>query len=186
VKTGKLKWYFQFTPHDIHDWDAEEPPVLIDTNWQGQPRKLLIQANRNGFFYVFDRATGQLLLAKPFIKKLNWAKEIDKNGRPVLNDIKEQANGESLVCPGIQGGTNWYSTSFNPGIGLYYIQALERCNYYSKRDLEWQAGKGYMAGVARPDPAETFVKSLRAINIQTGAIAWIYRKAQPGSPAPRV
>jgi alcohol dehydrogenase (cytochrome c) len=172
VKTGKLKWYFQFTPHDIHDWDAEEPPVLIDSNWQGQPRKLLIQANRNGFFYVFDRATGQLLLAKPFIKKLTWAKEIGKDGRPVLNDIKEQANGESLVCPGIQGGTNWYSTSFNPGTGLYYIQALERCNYYSKRDLEWQAGKGYMAGVARPDPAETYVKSLRAINIQTGEIAW--------------
>ena len=83
AKTGKLKWYFQFTPHDIHDWDAQEPPVLVDTNWQGQPRKLLLQANRNGFFYVFDRTNGQLLLAKPFLKKLNWAKGIGKDGRPM-------------------------------------------------------------------------------------------------------
>jgi alcohol dehydrogenase (cytochrome c) len=183
AKTGKLKWYYQFTSHDIHDWDAEEPPVLADTNWQGQPRKLLLQANRNGFFYVFDRATGQLLLAKAFLKKLNWAKEIGKDGRPVLNQLQEQANGESYVCPGIEGGTNWYSTSFNPGTGLYYIQALERCNLYSKREMEWQAGKGFMAGVARPAPDESFTKSLRAINIQTGEIAWDLPQASARFPA---
>lgn len=172
AKTGKLKWYYQFTPHDVHDWDAQEPPVLVDTNWQGQPRKLLLQANRNGFFYVFDRASGQLLLAKPFLKKLNWAKEIGKDGRPVMNQLPERPSGETYVCPGFQGGTNWFSTSFNPGTGLYYIQALERCNLFSKRDMEWQAGKGFMGGVARPAPDESFTKSLRAINIQTGEIAW--------------
>jgi len=172
AKTGKLKWHYQFTPHDIHDWDAEEPPVLVDTNWHGQPRKLLIQANRNGFFYVFDRASGQLLLAKAFLKKLNWAKEIGKDGRPVMNQLPELPNGESYVCPGIAGGTNWYSTSFNPGTGLYYIQALERCNLYSKRTLEWEAGKGYMGGSVRPVPDESYTKSVRAIDIQTGAIAW--------------
>ena len=84
VKTGKLKWYFQFTPHDIHDWDAEEPAVLVDSNWQGQPRKLLLQANRNGFFYVFDRTNGQLLLAKPFLKKLNWAEAIGKEPKELF------------------------------------------------------------------------------------------------------
>src|SRR5216684_1802102 len=94
-ETGKLKWYYQFTPHDIHDWDAEEPPVLVDTNWQGQPRKLLIQANRNGFFYVFDRTDGQLLLAKTFLKKLNWAEGIGKDGRPILKALKEEANGDT-------------------------------------------------------------------------------------------
>jgi alcohol dehydrogenase (cytochrome c) len=172
AKTGKLKWYYQFTPHDIHDWDAEEPPVLVDTNWHGQPRKLLIQANRNGFFYVFDRASGQLLLAKAFLKKLNWAKEIGKDGRPVTNQLPERPSGESYVCPGIAGGTNWYSTAFNPGTGLYYIQALERCNLYSKRTLEWEAGKGYMGGSVRPAPDENYTKSVRAIDIQTGAIAW--------------
>ena len=80
AKTGKLRWHFQFTPHDIHDWDAQEPPVLVDTNWQGQPRKLLLQANRNGFFYVLDRTNGQLLLAKQFLKKLNWAKGHRREG----------------------------------------------------------------------------------------------------------
>jgi alcohol dehydrogenase (cytochrome c) len=172
AKTGKLRWHFQFTPHDIHDWDAQEPPVLIDTNWQGQPRKLLIQANRNGFFYVLDRTTGQLLLGKQFLKNLNWAKGLDGKGRPILNDLKPDANGETYVCPGFQGGTNWFSTSFNPATGLYYFQALERCNLFSKKAMEWESGKGFMGGAARPAPGESFTKSLRALNIQTGEIAW--------------
>ena len=172
AKTGKLRWYYQFTPHDLHDWDAEEPPVLVDTNWQGQPRKLLLQANRNGFFYVFDRTNGQLLLAKTFLKKMNWAEGIGKDGRPILKALKEEANGDTYVCPGFQGGTNWFSTSFNPATGFYYFQALERCNVFSKRDMQWESGKGYMGGAARPAPGESFEKSLRAVNIQTGKIAW--------------
>lgn len=172
ARTGKLKWYFQFTPHDIHDWDAEEPPVLVDTNWQGQPRKLLLQANRNGFFYVLDRVTGEFLLGKPFLKKLNWASGLDAKGRPILNQLPERADGSIYVCPGFQGGANWYSTSFNPATGLYYFQALERCNLFVKRHAEWQAGKGYMGGTARPAPGESFQKSVRAMNIQTGEIAW--------------
>jgi alcohol dehydrogenase (cytochrome c) len=171
-KTGKLRWHFQFTPHDIHDWDAQEPPVLVDTNWQGQPRKLLLQANRNGFFYVLDRTNGQLLLGKQFLKNLNWAKGLDAKGRPILNELKADPNGETYVCPGFQGGTNWFSTSFNPTTGLYYFQALERCNLFSKRAMEWEAGKGFMGGAARPAPGESYTKSLRAINIQTGEIAW--------------
>jgi alcohol dehydrogenase (cytochrome c) len=172
AKTGKLKWHFQFTPHDVHDWDAQEPPVLVDTQWQGRPRKLLLQANRNGFFYVLDRSTGELLLAKPFLKKLNWAQGIDKSGRPILNKLAEDASGNTYVCPGFQGGTNWFSTSFNPATGLYYFNALERCNVFTKRKMEWEAGKGYMGGAARPAPGETFEKYLRALNIQTGEIVW--------------
>jgi len=172
AKTGKLRWHFQFTPHDVHDWDAQEQPVLVDTNWQGRPRKLLLEANRNGFFYVFDRTNGELLLAKQFLKNLNWAKGIDRTGRPILNDLKADANGEVYVCPGFQGGANWYSTSFNPATGLYYFQALERCNLFKKRDMEWEAGKGFMGGTTRPAPGETFTKSVRAVNIQTGEIAW--------------
>ncbi len=172
AKTGKLRWYYQFTPHDLHDWDAQEPPVLVDTTWQGQPRKLLLQANRNGFFYVFDRTNGELLLAKTFLKKMNWAEGIGKDGRPILKALKEEANGDTYVCPGFQGGTNWFSTSFNPATGLYYFQALERCNVFSKRTMEWESGKGYMGGAARPAPGETFQKSVRALNIQTGEIVW--------------
>jgi alcohol dehydrogenase (cytochrome c) len=172
AKTGKMRWHFQFTPHDLHDWDAQEPPVLVDTQWRGQPRKLLLQANRNGFFYVLDRTNGEFLLGKQFLKKLNWAKGLDAKGRPILNDLQTDAQGETYVCPGFQGGANFYSTSFNPQTGLYYFSALERCNLFSKRTMEWEAGKGYMGGGARPAPGETFVKSVRAINIQTGEIAW--------------
>ncbi len=144
-QTGKLKWHYQFTPHDVHDWDAEEPPVLVDTNWQGQPRKLLLQANRNGFFYVLDRTNGQLLLGKQILKKLNWAEPtIGKDGRPVMKNLPKDANGDTYVCPGFQGGANWYSTSFNPATGFYYFSALERCNNFSPRHGEWQAGRGYM------------------------------------------
>jgi alcohol dehydrogenase (cytochrome c) len=172
AKTGKLRWHFQFTPHDVHDWDAQETPLLLDTMWQGQPRKLLIQANRNGFFYVLDRTNGRFLMAKQFLKKLNWAKGIDSNGRPILNELVPNENGETYVCPGFQGGTNWFSTSFNPGTGLYYFQALERCNLFTPRNMEWEAGKGFMGGTARPAPGETFTKSLRAIDIRTGDVVW--------------
>jgi alcohol dehydrogenase (cytochrome c) len=171
-KTGKLKWYYQFTPHDVHDWDAQEPPLLADTNWQGQPRKLLMEANRNGFFYVLDRTNGKLLLAKPFLKKLNWAEGIGADGRPILKELPKQANGDTYVCPGFQGGANWFSSSFNPATGLFYFNALERCNVFSSVHGEWVAGKGYMGGAARPAPGESFEKFLRAINIQTGEIAW--------------
>ena len=177
AKTGKLKWYYQFTPHDVHDWDAQEPPVLVDTNWQispgkSEPRKLLLQANRNGFFYVLDRTNGQVLLAKQFLRKLNWADGIGKDGRPILRNLPKDANGDTYVCPGFQGGANWYSTSFNPATGFYYFSALERCNNFSPRKGEWQAGRGYMGGSARPAPGESFEKFLRAINIQTGEVAF--------------
>ena len=157
-KTGKLKWYYQFTPHDVHDWDAQEPPLLVDTNWQGQPRKLLMEANRNGFFYVLDRTNGKLLLAKPFLKKLNWAEGIGADGRPILKELPKQANGDTYVCPGFQGGANWFSSSFNPATGLFYFNALERCNVFSSLHGEWVAGRGYMGGAARPAPGETLRK----------------------------
>ena len=89
AKTGSLKWYFQVTPHNVWDWDAQQPLALVDSAWEGRPRKLLLHVSRNGFFYVFDRATGQRLLTKQFVKKLTWAKEIGPDGRPVLNPNQE-------------------------------------------------------------------------------------------------
>ncbi|MDC0598605.1 PQQ-binding-like beta-propeller repeat protein [Gammaproteobacteria bacterium] len=183
AQTGELLWYYQFTPHDIHDWDAQEPPVLIDTQWQGQQRKLLIQANRNGFFYVLDRTDGELLLAEQFLEKLNWAEGIGEDGRPILRDLPLTPTGETYVCPGFQGGTNWYSTSYNPNTGLYYFQALERCNLFSKRDIEWMAGSGFMGGTARQAPGETFQKSVRAVDIQTGDVVFDIQQAPAPSTA---
>jgi alcohol dehydrogenase (cytochrome c) len=171
VKTGKLKWYYQFTPHDLHDWDASEPVVLIDTNWHGRERKLLLQANRNGFFYVFDRITGELLLAKQFVHKMNWAKEIGRDGRPVLLPLPKVPGG-THVCPAQDGATNWFSTSFLPSTGLYYLQTLEKCNIYSQGPAEWQAGQNYLGGSQRPVPGEVPQKILRAIDIQSGKAVW--------------
>ncbi|HEY2015813.1 MAG TPA: PQQ-binding-like beta-propeller repeat protein, partial [Bryobacteraceae bacterium] len=172
IHTGKLKWYFQYTPHDVWDWDAAQPPVLVDTNWQGTPRKLLLHANRNGFFYILDRTNGKLLLAKPFVKKLTWAKEIGADGRPVKIPGKEPTAEGNLICPALEGATNWYSTSFHPGTGLYYLQTLERCNIYVKQATDWQAGKSFFGGTVRAVPDERPQKILRAIDIQTGRIVW--------------
>jgi alcohol dehydrogenase (cytochrome c) len=172
AKTGKLRWYYQFTPHDVFDWDAAEPPVLLDADWQGQPRKLLVQANRNGFFYVLDRTDGKLLLARPFVKKVTWAKEIGADGRPVLNPLPKTPTGGTQVCPSQDGATNWFSTSYNPGTGFYYVQALEKCSIYAKRPVEWEAGRNFLGGSSRNMPDETAQKVLRAIDIQSGKIAW--------------
>ncbi len=172
VKTGRLKWHYQFTPHDVWDWDAQQPPVLVDLDWQGMERKLLLQANRNGFFYVLDRVTGELLRAKPFVKKLTWAREIGRDGRPVRNPDQEPSLEGTWVCPPIEGATNWFSTSFHPGTGLYYVQTLEKCNVFTKKPSEWRAGSSYYSGSTRTPPDDTPQKILRAIDVRSGAIAW--------------
>jgi alcohol dehydrogenase (cytochrome c) len=172
AKTGKLKWYFQYTPHDVWDWDAAQTQALVDADWNGQPRKLLLHASRNGFFYVLDRVTGKLLLAKPFVKKLTWASEVDADGRPVLKPNRAPTAEGVTTCPPIEGATNWFSTSYMPETGFYYVQALEKCGVFSKITMEWQAGKGYMGGTTRTVPGDNPFKVLRAIDIHTGAIAW--------------
>ena len=173
LATGKLKWHYQATPHDEWDWDAVQPVLLVDTNWQGQPRKLLLQANRNGFLYVLDRLNGKLLLAKPLVKKLTWAKEIGADGRPVMNPNQTPTKEGNLVCPSVEGAANFFSTSFNPATGLFYVNTLERCNVYTKNaSPEWQAGRGYGGGGGRRAPDEQAQKILRAFDIQTGKVVW--------------
>jgi alcohol dehydrogenase (cytochrome c) len=178
-KTGALKWYYQFTPHDLWDWDATQTSVLVDVTWQGQPRKLMLHAARNGFFYVFDRRDGTLLLAKPFIKTLTWASGIGRDGRPVKLPNQEPTAAGTRVCPSQDGATNWYSPSFNPATGLYYVQTFEKCSIYTKSDQgDWEAGKSYLGGSQRTAPDPKPQRILRAIDISTGAIAW--ELPQPG------
>jgi alcohol dehydrogenase (cytochrome c) len=170
--TGKRKWHFQFTPHDTHDWDAQEFPVVIDTAFQGRPRKLLVQANRNGFFYVLDREDGRMLLAKPFVKKLNWARGILSSGRPDVVAALDPTPEGNLVCPGVIGGTNWFSPSYNPQTGLFYVMTVEMCDIYrssarSFKKGECNDGTGFEH---RPSDPGQFI--LRAIDIQTGSIRW--------------
>jgi len=171
-KTGKLKWYYQFTPHDVWDWDATEPVLLVDAQWQGKPRKLLLQANRNGFFYVLDRTDGKLLLGKPFTKKLTWATGIGADGRPIPVAGQEPTTEGNTACPAVEGAANWHSTAFNPATGFFYVQALDKCAVYRKNYTEWQAGRGYQGGSGRNVPGDPGLKVLRAIDIQTGKIVW--------------
>jgi len=173
-KTGKLKWYYQTTPHDTHDWDATEPLVVIDRQWHGAPRKLLIQANRNGFFYVFDRQDGKLLLSRPFIQNMNWAKEIGPDGKPVLLPLPPGPTPNSArVCPSQDGATNWFSSTFDPSSGYYVIQTFEKCSIFATRKTEeWEAGRGYSGGSQRLVPNETPRQILRALDIETGKVVW--------------
>ena len=181
LATGKMKWYFQATPHDEWDWDAVQPLVQVDANFQGQPRKLLLQANRNGFFYVLDRTNGKMLLAKPLVKKLTWAKEISADGRPVMNPNQTPSVEGNLICPAVEGAANFFSTSYNPATGFFYVNALERCAIYTKRPpADWQAGRGFGAGGGRRIPDEVAQKFLRAYDINTGKIAWELPQAGQG------
>ena len=163
AQTGKLKWHFQFTPHDLWDWDATEPLVLVNAPWKGRDRKLLLQANRNGFFYVLDRTTGEFLLGTPFVNRLTWATGIDSKGRPMVNPAAKPTLGGAMVCPAVRGATNWYSTAYNPVAKLFYVMAVEDCNMYR------QSGSWF---VPYNDPANPPVKVLRALDIETGKIVW--------------
>lgn len=152
AKTGALKWYYQFTPHDVKDRDATEPNVLIDSTYNGKPSKLLLHADRNGFFYVLDRTDGKLLFSKPFLRRVDWASGIGSDGRPIVKDPRG--------CP--SDAANWDSTAYSPETRLYYFMALEECVGDKPGGYPDQSGQRF----------------LRALNIETGEIVW--EIPQPG------
>lgn len=160
--TGKLKWHYQFTPHDLYDWDAGQTPMILNTTFRGHERKLLATANRNGFFYVFDRVTGELLLGEKFVDRLTWATGIGKDGRPILIPGQEPTRDGKKVCPNILGGTNWHSVAFNPETRHFYLNAREACGIYVKPP-SWNP---------RPIPNEPGQMFLRALDIETGRRVW--------------
>ncbi|PYS12032.1 MAG: PQQ-dependent dehydrogenase, methanol/ethanol family [Acidobacteria bacterium] len=166
--TGKLKWFFQFTPNDPYDYDSTQVPVLVDANWNGSPRKLMMWANRNGFFYVLDRATGQFLAGYPFVK-VNWASGLDAKGRPIQTPQPENAP----TFPGVQGGTNWYSPSYSPRTGLFYVSAWEDyASVFVKEEQKYQEGQRFVGGrPATPIPGGQNIPSLKRgpINVWTEA-----------------
>src|SRR5579859_3483274 len=177
--TGKLKWYFQFTPHDLYDYDAVETPVLIDAVYQGQPRKLLVEANRNGFLYILDRTDGKFLSAVPFVEKLNWAKGIDSNGRPIRTGVMPTADG-MRTCPGFSGATNWYSPSYNPGTSLFYFVGSELCDIYLRKPEEFASGKTYYSTGSKRSPGDGSKKFLVAYQLGSSTPAWKYWQAGNG------
>jgi alcohol dehydrogenase (cytochrome c) len=177
--TGKLKWYFQFTPHDLFDFDAVETPILIDAVYQGEARKLLVEANRNGYIYVLDRTDGKFLSATRFVEKLNWAKGIDSQGRPVRTGVEPTADG-TRICPGFAGATNWFAPSYSESTRLVYFMALEACENFFFKPQPFQEGQGYYSTGAKRIPSEGSQKVLVAFSLDTGSIAWKYPQAGGG------
>jgi PQQ-dependent dehydrogenase (methanol/ethanol family) len=198
-KTGNLRWYFQFTPHDLHDWDAVQPAALVDAVFQGRPRKLLLHADRNGFYYVLDRTNGELLLAKAFAKRISWASGIDAKGRPIelLGNVPTPDG--TRTCPDIRGAANWMSTAYNPASDLYYVMTIENCGMYRSTQFGLNvgpaAGNG-RGGAGRGDGGgrggrggspfsvpggEPPRRLLRAIEMQTGRVAWEVDQKTPAA-----
>ena len=139
---AQLKWHFQFTPHDGYDYDSVQIPVLADIDWQGKPAKVMMWANRNGYFYVLDRVTGKFLLGEPFVK-VNWASGLDPNGRPIQTP---QPPGMP-TWPGNQGGTNWYPPAFSPRTGLFYVSVWENyATIYRKEEQDFTPGRNFLGG----------------------------------------
>jgi alcohol dehydrogenase (cytochrome c) len=177
--TGKRKWHFQFTPHDTHDWDAQAWPVLVDLPFRGKPRKLVLHANRNGFFYVLDRVTGEFLSATKLVDKLDWASGIDDNGRPILVPGKDPTPTGNRACPGVRGATNWMSPSYNPNTGFLYVVTLEQCDMFTSSAKKPEPKKNFAGGGAGPKPSELGQFFVRAIDPKTGKRVWEYPMTGP-------
>src|ERR1017187_1133513 len=192
-ETGKLRWHFQFTPHDLHDWDAVQPAVLVDAELHGRMRHLLLHADRNGFYYLLDRSNGELLLAKAFATKISWASGIDARGRPIELPGNVPTPEGTRTCPDIRGAANWMSTAYDPATGLYYVMTIENCGTYRSTQFglnagpaagNGQAGAGRGAGdrggtlfsVPGGSPPRRY---LRAIDMQTGNVAWEIEQKVP-------
>ncbi|MDE0433197.1 MAG: PQQ-dependent dehydrogenase, methanol/ethanol family [Bryobacterales bacterium] len=176
--TGKLRWHFQFTPHDVHDWDSNQIPVLIDMPLAGQPRKLVAFANRNAFYYLLDRETGEFLLGTEYSTQ-TWAKGIGKTGRPILLPDKEPTANGNLVYPSLQGATNWMSPSYSPVTKLLYVPVREMGSYYFKGEAKYEPGKVFVGGGERRLDGDKAWGSVRALRADSGERVWDFRTPSP-------
>lgn len=166
--TGKMAWYFQASPHDTHDWDSAQTPVLFDGVIDGKPRKLLAQADRNGYFFVLDRTTGKNILTRSYLPTLNWSKGVNANGNPIPNPEKEPKVAGVLVSPPSGGATNWPPPSFDPDTGLFYVNSSDSFSMFYLTDTDPHP-EGY--GAAERG-AGSLGRSLQAIDYKTGNTVW--------------
>jgi alcohol dehydrogenase (cytochrome c) len=173
--TGKLKWHFQFTPHDSHDWDSTHVPVLFEAEVRGAKRKLLAMANRNAFYYVLDRASGEFLAGRAYAKQ-TWAKGLDDRGRPLVIPGTEPSEAGSLVWPNLNGATVWFSPAYSPPTGLFYVATREIGSVYFKREAEYKPGTFFAGGgeAAAPGDAEGS-GAIRALEATTGRMRWEFK-----------
>lgn len=169
--TGKLVWYFQPSPHDTHDWDAVETPVLFDAPFNGKPRQLLAQASRNGYFFVLDRATGEHLVTTRFMET-DFASGIDAKGRPIPDEAKDPQPAGAFVRSPADGGTNWMAPSFSPDTGLFYVNAQEGSSLWYLTLNDDNKPQGHQAGATNSFWLES---RLLAIDYRSGKTVW-FRK----------
>ena len=174
--TGTRKWHYQFTPNDDHDWDANQDVILVDRVWEGQPRKLLIQANRNGFLYVLDRTNGKFLSGKPYVKQ-TWNAGFDANGRPKFLPKSNASPEGNEVFPSLVGGTNWQAPSYDSSSNLLYLTFAESGNRFVRADMAYEPGKGYWGGRTLPASGESYA-GIRAIDTTTGKRKWEHKISQ--------
>ena len=178
--TGRLRWHFQFTPHDLHDWDSNHVPVLADLTLGGQPRKVVMVANRNSFFYVLDRVTGKLILGKPFTGT-QWARELGPDGRPIVLNTGAMMPGdtkEPTCVPDLRGGTNFNPPSYDPALQLFFVMARETCAIYTPTKQELVPGRVFMSGGMKKMPEPDY-GAVRALDPTTGAITWEFKLPTP-------
>jgi alcohol dehydrogenase (cytochrome c) len=178
ASTGKLKWHFQFTPHDSHDYDSTNVPMLFDGVVGGKPRKLVALANRNAFYYVLDRVTGEFLSAKPYAH-FTWTKGLNDSGRPQVDPALEPSEKGTLVSPSLYGATNWYSPSYLPSTGLVYVSVREQSSYFFKTAAEYQKGAPFLGGGERAIAGDQAWGAIRALDAVTGAAKWEFKLKSP-------
>ena len=177
VDTGKPRWHFQFTPHDVHDWDANQIPVLVDTQVGGRARALVVTANRNGFYYALDRKTGEFVFGTPYAKQ-TWAKGLDEHGRPIEIPGMEPSEKGTLVYPSLQGSTNWASPSYSPLTDMLYVPVREMGSIYYKTGVEYKPGTYYTGGSEKRLDEESW-GAVRALDVKTGKQAWDFKLPTP-------
>jgi alcohol dehydrogenase (cytochrome c) len=172
--TGLLKWHFQFTPHDTHDWDSTHVPMLVDTDLRGRRRKLIVNPNRNAFYYVLDRTSGEFLAGAPYAKQ-TWAKGLDDRGRPILIPGMDPSEEGVLVWPSLNGATVWFSPSYSPKTGLVYVSTREVGATYYKREAQYKPGTFFAGGGETRVPEDQQWGALRALEVATGKLQWEFR-----------
>ncbi len=176
--TGALRWHFQFTPYDTHDWDANQIPVLVDADVDGRPRKLVVTANRNGFYYVLDRITGEFLRGTAYAKQ-TWARGLDAAGRPLVIPDTEPSEKGTLVWPSLQGSTNWFSPAVDARRGLFFVPVREMGSRYFKTEPAYEPGKPFMGGGEEVLTGDEVYGAVRALDVVTGERRWERRLLSP-------
>jgi alcohol dehydrogenase (cytochrome c) len=184
TQTGKLKWYFQNTPHDTHDYDSTEVIVLVDAMFKGKMRKMAVQANRNGYFYLLDRATGEFLQATKFVSRVDWATSVDpKTGKATPDPAHEPTVQGTTTCPSTEGATNWPSPAYNPTMGLFYVNTTEGCGINSLASSVVDSETSYLES---PRADEKWQMYTRALDLKSGTKKWDYMQVRSNHYGPGI